>query len=133
MSAMGRWRLPWSVDAWLSSILLRTSRVRCLPSQKSCQCRVQNFCLCRLRTNLVQIFSRTAFWSEKLAPKKVTISFIFIKKTFHPKTLIVIRSASTCRTNSLDKFVQSKLTKTKIEICFPACMQLLVLDKNLVQ
>jgi hypothetical protein len=91
------------------------------------------FCLCRLRTNLVQNFSRTAFWSEKLAPKKVTISFIFIKKTFHPKTLIVIRSASTCRTNSLDKFVQSKLTKTKIEICFPACMQLLVLDKNLVQ
>ncbi len=63
-----------------TNIMCQVSAVSKILSMQSTE-----FCLCRLRTNLVQNFLRTAFWSEKSAPKKVMISSIFIKRRFTQK------------------------------------------------
>ena len=130
MAAVGCRRPPWLVDAWFTCFHQDTLRVMCQPSKKSCQCIVRFISYVGFRRIWYKKPSRPAFYPKKPV-QKTMISSIFIKKYTSTKN-VMRNEIGENKENTIEcynKFVRPKLTE--LEICFPALMQLLVVNINL--
>ena len=110
MAAVGCRLPPWLVGAWFTCFYLDTLRVMCPPSKKSCHLVQKNLCVLHF---------------TQIKPLQKNDQLYLHEKDTSTKN-VNCNEIGECEQNTIEcsnKFVRPKLTK--LEICFPALMQVL--------